>query len=124
MSLQQPKITGIGGVFFKTKDPEATRNWYQKHLGIDVSPWGATFVQDPEKTDKTQWSPFPHDSTYFEPSTKEFMINYRVQNIEGLVAQLKADGVALLDEITSHEYGKFVHLLDLDGTKLELWEPA
>lgn len=122
------KVTGIGGVFFKCKDPEKVRDWYKTHLGMDTNAYGANFewrqLDQPDKTGSTQWSPFADDSKYFEPSTKEFMINYRVENLEALIDELKKDGVTVLDAITSYDYGKFVHILDLEGNKIQLWEPA
>lgn len=122
------KLTGIGGVFFKCKDPEKVRDWYKTHLGMDTNAYGANFewrqLDQPDKTGSTQWSPFADDSKYFEPSTKEFMINYRVENLEALIDELKKDGVTVLDAITSYDYGKFVHILDLEGNKIQLWEPA
>lgn len=128
MEEKEPKVTGIGGVFFKCKDPEATKNWYKQHLGLAIDQYGSSFefrnAHDPGEINYLQWSPFKDDTKYFEPSEKEFMINYRVQNIEGLVKQLKAAGVTICDEIESFEYGKFVHILDQDGQKIELWEPV
>ena len=123
----QPKVTGIGGIFFFTEDPENTRNWYATNLGLEVNDWGSTFesrnIQNPEEINSLQWSPFKNGSEYFEPSKKEFMINYRVQHIERLVDQLKANNVTVLDEIAVYDYGKFVHIMDADGNKIELWEP-
>ena len=123
-----PKVTGIGGIFFFSNNPQETREWYAKNLGLEVNDWGSTFesrnVERPEEVNSLQWSPFQTGSDNFAPSAKEFMINYRVQNIEGLVAQLKTNGVTILDEIASHDYGKFVHIMDADGNKIELWEPA
>ncbi|WP_299178179.1 VOC family protein [uncultured Chryseobacterium sp.] len=121
-----PKVIGIGGIFFFSDDPKQTREWYAKNLGLTVNDWGSTFesrnIQNPEEINTLQWSPFKNGSEYFAPSEKEFMINYRVQNIEGLVDQLKENGVEVLDEITSYDYGKFVHIMDADGNKIELWE--
>jgi len=121
------KATGIGGIFFKCKDPKKVREWYQTHLGLNVNQYGAVFEwhQGVDSTKKgfTQWSPFKETTKYFEPSTKDFMINYRVENLEALVAGLKADGVTVLDAIETYDYGKFVHLLDIEGNKIELWEP-
>lgn len=123
-----PKVTGIGGIFFFTESPKETREWYAKNLGIDAGEWGASFesrnINNPDEIQTTQWSPFQNGSDYFSPSKKDFMINYRVQNIEGLVAQLKENGVTILDEIAVYEYGKFVHIMDAEGNKIELWEPA
>ncbi len=121
------KVTGIGGVFFKCKDPNAIKEWYNKHLGIDAGQYGANFewlqAEDPTKAGSTAWNPFPETTKYFEPSTKEFMINYRVENLEALVDELKAAGVTIVDNIESYDYGKFVHILDMEGNKIELWEP-
>lgn len=127
-SNKPPKVTGIGGIFFFSDDPKETRDWYSKNLGIDTTEWGATFESrnnnDPDVIESTQWSPFKTGSSYFSPSKKEFMINYRVQNIEELVKNLTENGVTILDEIEDSDYGKFVHILDSDGNKLELWEPS
>lgn len=121
------KVTGIGGVFFKSKDPEKTRAWYSKHLGLNTDAYGTCFEwrQADEGKEKgfTQWSAFPDHSKYMEPSEKDFMINYRVEDLEALVDELKKEGVTILDEIESFEYGKFVHILDPEGQKIELWEP-
>ncbi len=123
-----PKVTGIGGVFFFSENPEQTRNWYAEHLGLEVNQWGSSFefrnAHKPEEINYLQWSPFKNDSDYFKPSEKEFMINYRVQNIEALVEQLKSKGVSILDAIESFDYGKFVHIMDAEGRKIELWEPV
>lgn len=123
-----PKAIGIGGIFFFVEDTEKTREWYSQNLGIESNQYGATFesrnILDPAQIDSLQWSPFKKGSNYFKPSNKEFMINYRVQHIEALVEKLKANGVAIVDNIETYEYGKFVHILDLDGTKIELWEPV
>ncbi|HEX6915742.1 MAG TPA: VOC family protein [Chitinophagaceae bacterium] len=122
------KVTGIGGIFFKCRDPKAVTEWYKKNLGLETNPYGATFewYEDSNNTRKaqTQWTPFPESTKYFLPSTKEFMINYRVENLESLVAELKKEGVTIVDEIASYDYGKFVHILDPEGNKIELWEPA
>lgn len=122
-----PKVTGLGGFFFFSENPEALRKWYAQNLGMNVHEWGATFEsrnkERPEQIEATQWSPFLQGSTYFAPSNKEFMINYRVQNIEGLLAQLQANGVEIIGVLEEHEYGKFAHILDHEGNKIELWEP-
>lgn len=117
------RVTGIGGVFFKCQDPKATTAWYQKHLGLDTNPYGAMFewYEKPDSTTKalTQWTPFRNDSKYFEG---EFMINYRVENLEILVEKLKKDGVTIVDKIETYDYGKFIHILDGEGNKIQLWE--
>lgn len=123
-----PKVTGIGGIFFFSDDPEKTKAWYAENLGLETNEWGSSFefknVHRPDEINYLQWSPFRNKSEYFAPSKKEFMVNYRVQNIEGLVEKLKANKVTILDEIESFEYGKFVHIMDADGNKIELWEPV
>ncbi len=121
------KVTGVGGIFFKCKDPDNMKKWYKTHLGLDTDEYGTSFEwfqgADATKKGHTQWSPFPDNTTYFEPSQKDFMINYRVEDIEGLVKELKKEGVNIVDEIEYFEYGKFVHILDAEGNKIELWEP-
>ena len=121
------KVTGIGGIFFKCKDPKKIREWYSTHLGLNTNQYGAVFEwrqgADTTKKGFTQWSPFSEKTKYFEPSTREFMINYRVENLEALVDQLKKDGVTIADKIETVEYGKFVHIIDIEGNKVELWEP-
>jgi predicted enzyme related to lactoylglutathione lyase len=123
----QKKTTGIGGIFFKCTDPKKIREWYKIHLGLNTNQYGAVFEwrqgADTTKKGFTQWSPFNEKTKYFEPSTKDFMINYRVENLEGLVAQLKKDSVTITDTIATVEYGKFVHIMDVEGNKVELWEP-
>ena len=122
------KVTGIGGIFFKCKDPNKMKEWYKTHLGLDTNDYGASFewrdAEDTTKKGSTQWSPFAETTKYFDPSTKDFMINYRVDNLETLVEQLKNEGVTIVDEIEASEYGKFVHIIDLEGNKIELWEPG
>jgi predicted enzyme related to lactoylglutathione lyase len=123
-----PRVTGIGGIFFFSDNPNETKAWYAKNLGLEVNEWGSSFefrnANRPDEINYLQWSPFKTGSAYFEPSQKEFMINYRVQNIEGLVRQLKENGVTILDSIEAFDYGKFVHIMDAEGNKIELWEPV
>jgi predicted enzyme related to lactoylglutathione lyase len=123
-----PKVTGIGGIFFFCDNPKETREWYAKHLGLEVNDWGSTFesrnLDRPDEVNVLQWSPFKKGSDYFAPSKKEFMINYRVQNIEGLVKKLRDSGVTIVDDIQTFDYGKFVHIMDAEGNKVELWEPV
>lgn len=122
------KVTGIGGIFFKCKDPGKVNEWYKTHLGLETNQYGANFewrqAEDPAKKGSTQWSPFAETTKYFDPSTKDFMINYRVENLEALVDQLKNDGVTIVDSIETYDYGKFVHIIDVEGNKVELWEPV
>lgn len=119
------RVTGIGGIFFKTDDPNKTKDWYKKHLGFTTDDWGCTFWgKDKEgKNTTTQWSPFANDSTYFEPSKKDFMFNYRVEDLKALLDELKKEGVTVIDKVEEYEYGKFGWIIDLDGNKIELWEP-
>ena len=125
------KVTGIGGIFFKSADPAATNEWYKKYLGFDTTPYGTSFEwleADAEsgatKKGITQWNPFAEKTKYFEPSTKDFMINYRVADLVALVEELKKENVTILDNIETYDYGKFVHILDNEGNKIQLWEPA
>jgi len=119
------RVTGLGGFFFKTKDPDQSKNWYNKHLGLNTDQYGCTFWwKDKEGNDcSTQWSPMNDDTTYFEPSQSNFMINFRVENLVELLKVLKEEGVTVVGEIQEFEYGKFGWILDPDGNKLELWEP-
>jgi len=120
------RVTGIGGIFFKCSDPAAIREWYAQHLGLSDDQYGATFewrdAENPEQKGMTIWSAFAKDTKYFGPGNQEFMINYRVADLEWLLAELKKEGVAQAGEMQVHEYGKFAHILDPDGNKIELWE--
>jgi predicted enzyme related to lactoylglutathione lyase len=120
------RVTSIGGIFFKTKDPKATKEWYAKHLGFNTDDYGTSFewrkTEKPEEKGFSAWSPMKDDTTYFEPSEKQFMVNYRVEDLEWLVETLKKEGVTVCDAIETFEYGKFVHIMDNDGNKIELWE--
>lgn len=127
-TIEMKKVTGIGGVFFKCKDPKSINEWYKTHLGFETSPYGTSFewrqLDDSTKKGLTQWNPFPENTNYFDPSTKEFMINYRVDNLEALVEELRKENVTIVDKIETFDYGKFVHILDIEGNKIELWEPT
>ena len=123
-----PKVTGIGGIFFYSDNPKETKEWYAKNLGFEINEWGSSGfefrnINKPDEINSLQWKPFKKGDEYFYPSKKDFMINYQVQNIEGLVNKLKENGVTILDSITGYDYGKFVHIMDADGNKIELWEP-
>lgn len=120
------RVTGIGGLFFKTKDPEKIRAWYKSHLGIETEQYGATYHWQKENGTKgfTVWSPFKDNTTYFAPSEKDFMFNYRVENLEELLRLLKEEGVTIVGEMEVFDYGKFGWILDPDGNKIELWEPV
>ncbi len=121
------KVTGIGGIFFKTKDVQKTKDWYQQNLGLATDQWGTNFewrsARDPRQKGFTQWSPSPPDSKFFGDSDQQFMINYRVDNLEDLLRELSAQGVKVLDEIETFDYGKFAHIEDPNGHKIQLWEP-
>ncbi len=122
-----PKVTGIGGILFFSDNPEKINEWYSQNLGLEVNQWGSSFefrnANRPDEINYLQWSPFKQGSEYFAPSKKEFMINYRVQNIEGLVKKLKDNGATIIDSIETFDYGKLVHIMDEEGNKIELWEP-
>ena len=124
----KPRVRAIGGVFFRTKDSEATRNWYAKHLGLGVDAYGSNFAwrqyEHPDRPGYTQWSPFKHETDYFGDQDQQFMINYRVDNLEEMVKNLRRDGVEIVDDIQVEDYGKFVHIIDSDGRRVELWEPV
>ncbi len=119
------RVTGIGGLFFKSKDPKASKAWYKKHLGFNTDDYGCTFWwKDKEGNDATtQWSPFKSDTAYFNPSKKDFMFNYRVTDLEALLKILKDEGVTIIGDMETYEYGKFAWILDNEGHKIELWEP-
>lgn len=120
------RVTAIGGIFFKCKNPEAQQDWYAKHLGIAMDKFGTSFewrkADDKEKKGYTVWSPFENDTDYFGKASQQYMINYRVENLVELVKELKKEGVTIVDEIENFEYGKFVHILDGEGNQVELWE--
>ncbi len=123
-----PKVTGIGGIFFYSDNPKETQEWYTKNLGIEINEWGSSSFEsrNVDRSDEIislQWKPFKKGDEYFSPSKKDFMINYLVQNIEGLVNKLKENGVTVLDSIATYDFGKFVHIMDTEGNKIELWEP-
>lgn len=122
------RVTGIGGIFFKSPDPQALGQWYRTHLGIDVSEWGGAAFEwknadNPSGTGTTVWSPFKADTTYFAPSTASFMVNYRVADLHALLAVLRTEGVNVVDKVDESEHGKFGWVIDPDGNKIELWEP-
>lgn len=121
----EKRVTGLGGFFFKTKDPDAAKDWYRKHLGLNTDAYGCTFWwKDADGNDcSTQWSPFKEDTTYFNPSEKQFMMNYRVADLEKLLETLKEEGVTIVGEMETYDYGKFGWILDNEGNKIELWEP-
>lgn len=124
MDSKEPKVTGIGGIFFKCEDPKSLREWYGKTFGLKTNDYGIIFqnraVEEPNEKQYLQWSTFSKNSNYME---KEYMINYRVQNLEALLEKLKVAGAKILDKVETYDYGKFVHIEDPEGNKVELWEP-
>jgi len=123
-----PRVRAIGGVFFRSKDSKASLEWYARHLGLGVDTYGSNFVwrkeDAPEQLGYTIWSPFKHETDYFGDNDQQFMINYRVDDLEALVETLRAEGVEIVDEIQVESYGKFVHIVDNEGRRVELWEPV
>lgn len=119
------RVTGLGGFFFKCENPDATKDWYKNHLGIPTDQYGWTFWwKDMDGNDcSTQWSPFSAETRYFEPSQKQFMMNFRVENLEELLKVLKDEGVTVVGDMKTYDYGKFGWILDPEGNKIELWEP-
>jgi predicted enzyme related to lactoylglutathione lyase len=121
------RVQGIGGIFFKSPDPKALGRWYAENLGVPTQDWGgASFVwseQDRPHSASTVWSPFSSDTTYFAPSEASFMINFRVRDLEAMLAQVAAAGAKVFDERESSEFGDFAWFLDPDGNKVELWQP-
>jgi predicted enzyme related to lactoylglutathione lyase len=122
------RVTGIGGVFFKSQDPKALGAWYKTHLGIDVQEWGGaafrwTGPDTPEGSGTTAWSLFPAATTHFAPSTASFMINYRVDDLLALLAALRVEGVQVDEKVDESEYGKFGWIIDPEGNRVELWQP-
>ncbi|CAN5429388.1 hypothetical protein BH09BAC6_BH09BAC6_11930 [soil metagenome] len=122
------RVTGIGGVFFKCKDPKLVKEWYKVHLGLNTDKYGTSFewrqAADSTKKGYTQWAPFSEKTKYFDPSAKDFMINYRVENLTALLTELQKEGVTIIDKMEVYDYGKFVHIMDIEGNKIELWEPV
>lgn len=121
------KVTGLGGILFKCQDPSTVRNWYKKHLDVGNSDHGHSFFWHPleeEPTEgRTEWCPFKAETQYFQPSSSEFMINFRVANLESLLISLKEEGVQQVGEMEIYSYGKFAWIMDPEGRKIELWEP-
>ena len=119
------KVVGVGGVFFKSKDPETLGAWYQKWLGVPVEhPYGASFK--PEGIPRggfSVWTPFDSSTSYFDPSTSNFMVNLMVDDLDGALAQVEEGGAEIVGEIEAIEYGRFGWFVDPEGNKVELWEP-
>ncbi|HMM83892.1 MAG: VOC family protein [Gammaproteobacteria bacterium] len=122
------RVTGIGGIFFQARDPAALRDWYRRHLGIDVQDWGGTAFGWTDADGRpcggtTVWSIGPADGEAFAPSRAPFMINYRVEDVRALVGALRAEGCQVLDRIEASDFGTFAWVLDPEGHKVELWQP-
>jgi predicted enzyme related to lactoylglutathione lyase len=117
------RVTGIGGIFFKAKDPESLRAWYRDHLGIELQPWGGAVFPWTDATGVTVWSIHPEDDASFAPSTAPFRINYRVADLHALLGQLRAKGCTVLDQVDESELGLFGWVIDPEGNKVELWQP-
>lgn len=122
------RVTGIGGIFFKSRDPQALAAWYRDHLGIDVQDWGGAAFRwagehNPQGVGTTIWSPFPQDTAYFAPSQAAFMVNFRVRDLHALLALLRSEGCQVDEKVEESEFGKFGWVVDPEGHKIELWEP-
>jgi len=122
------RVTGIGGVFFKSKDPKALGEWYRAHLGLDVEEWGGAAFrwvtpENPSGTGTTIWNPFKEATGYFAPSQASFMINYRVEDLHALLAQLRSECCAVDAKVDESAYGKFGWVMDPEGNRIELWQP-
>jgi predicted enzyme related to lactoylglutathione lyase len=121
------KVIGIGGIFFKSANPPALKAWYKEHLGIEADQYGAVFPHNGfdtfDKESYTVWSPFVKDTGYFHPSNQPFMINFVVDDLLGLLEELTKAGIAQVGTMEEAEYGKFAWIMDIEGNKIELWEP-
>jgi predicted enzyme related to lactoylglutathione lyase len=122
------KVTGIGGIFFKSSAPKELLAWYREHLGIESEDWGGWVFQwrekdNPEQIGQTVFTPFKQDTKKMVPSTEPYMFNFRVADLSVLIAQLQSEGVQLVGEMQDTEYGKFAWIMDPDGRKIELWQP-
>lgn len=118
------KVTGLGGIFFKSRDPSALAAWYAEHLGLPVDDWGGVrFDEDEGRAGYTLWSPFAADTQHFAPSTQPYMINFRVDDLDALLTQLRAAGVTVDERVDQSEFGRFGWIMDPDGTRIELWQP-
>jgi predicted enzyme related to lactoylglutathione lyase len=115
-------VEGIGGVFFRTEDPDALRAWYAEHLGIDMEDFGTVFTA--KEGDQTVWAPFPADTAYFGPGPQQQMVNFRVRDLDSMLEQLRAGGVEVDERVEEMEFGRFGWAHDLEGNRFELWEPS
>jgi predicted enzyme related to lactoylglutathione lyase len=116
-------VLGIGGVFFKARDPVALATWYREQLGIPVD-LPATYASIQEREATAVWATFPHDTEYFGRQSTSFMLNYRVANLDAMLAQLRDAGVVVDDKVEDYEYGRFGWATDPEGNRFELWQPA
>lgn len=128
LEIYMKRVTGIGGIFFKSKDPVALRSWYQDHLGVDVQEWGGAVFRWADSsghptTGTTIWTVLDADGDYLSPGSSSFMVNYRVEDLHGLIQTLRAEGCNVVDKTEESEYGKFGWVIDPEGNKVELWEP-
>jgi predicted enzyme related to lactoylglutathione lyase len=124
--MAMKRVTGIGGIFFKSRDPKALSAWYRDHLGLEVTDWGGAIFRwggADSLPGMTIWSPFAQDSDYMAPGTASFMINFRVDDLDGLLAALRAEGCNVLDKTDASGQGKFGWVIDPEGNKVELWQP-
>jgi predicted enzyme related to lactoylglutathione lyase len=122
------RVTGVGGIFFKSRDPDTLREWYRKHLELPIQDWGGVSFRwreadQPEREGATAWSIFPASSKYFDPSSSPFMINYRVANLAQVLEQLRSEGCQVDEKVDESEFGKFGWVMDPEGNRIELWEP-
>ena len=118
------RVTGLGGIFFKARDPKALSAWYQSHLGIKIEDFGgAMFFDDAAQPGHIVWCPFNENTKYFEPSSQPFMVNFRVDDLKALLAQLRGAGVQVDARVDESEYGNFGWIMDPEGNRVELWQP-
>lgn len=122
------RVTGLGGIFFKSENPKKLKDWYTENLKFPTDEFGKTFAwrwpDDPDKLGYTQWSVFEKETKYMDPGKKDFMINFRVENIEALIEELKENGMRVVGKMEEYDYGKFAWVMDPEGNKIELWEPV
>lgn len=116
------RVTGIGGAFFRARDPERLSAWYREHLGLELADFGGSILRS-DGGETLVWSPFPADTDYFGPSGREWMLNYRVRDLDAMLAQLREAGVEVLDRVEEHEFGRFGWAVDCEGNRFELWQP-
>ena len=127
--MTAPRITGLGGVFFRARDPDSLGAWYRDRLGVPVEDGRfAVFhwreAGEPERPGSTVWSVFPEDTDYFGPRSSQFMVNFRVEDLDRVLSELRAEGVAVDERVEKTEQGRFGWIVDPEGNRIELWEPA